>query len=163
MAKRLLAILLVAAASRASGTPPSDALVFVVARGRSETRVSSGDLRRIYLGQITRWKDGRRIALAVRPSTTRAGKFFFDHVVEVSEIDFSRRWLGIMFRGDAMNAPRVVSGVEDLKRFLERDPDALGFLLASEWDAKDPSIHAWTVDGSPPGAPAYPYRLEGSR
>jgi len=163
MAKRLLAILLAAAASRVSGAPPSDALVFVVARGRSETGVSSGDLRRIYLGQITRWKDGRRIALAVRPSTTRAGKIFFDRVVEVSEIDFSRRWLGILFRGDAMSAPRVVSGAEDLKRFLERAPDGLGFLLASEGDARDPSIRVLTVDGSAPGAPGYPYRLEGLR
>jgi hypothetical protein len=117
----------------------------------------------MYLGQITRWRDGHRIVLAVRPAATPAGKTFFDRVVEISEIDFSRLWLGILFRGDAVNAPRVVSGVEDLKRFLARTPDALGFLLASEWDVRDPSIHAWVVDGSAPGSPAYPYRLEGSR
>jgi hypothetical protein len=117
----------------------------------------------MYLGQITRWRDGHRIVLAVRPATAPAGKAFFNHVVQISEIDFSRLWLGILFRGDAANAPRVVSGADDLKRFLARTPDALGFLLASEWDPRDSSIRAWAVDGALPGTPVYPFRLEGSR
>jgi hypothetical protein len=117
----------------------------------------------MYLGQITRWPDGHRIVLAVRPGTTPAGKAFFDRVVQISEIDFSRLWLGILFRGDAANAPHVAPGADDLKRFLARTPDALGFLLASEWDARDPSFRVWAVDGALPGTTAYPYRLEGSR
>lgn len=152
---------MLAAAARAWASPP-DALVFVSRHG-PETGVSSRDLRRIYLGQTTRWRDGHRIVLAVRPATTPAGKAFFDRVVQISEIDFSRLWLGILFRGDAASAPRVVSGADDLKRFLARTPDALGFLLASDWDARDTSIRAWAVDGALPGTPAYPYRLEGSR
>jgi hypothetical protein len=162
MAGRFVAVLLLAAASRAVGAP-RDALVFVSQRGRPETGITSGDLRRMYLGQLTRWRDGHRVVLAVRPDRTLAGKTFFDRVVEMPEIDFSRLWLGILFRGDAVNAPRVVSGADDLKRFLARTPDALGFLLASEWDAADPSMQALAVDGSAPGAPAYPYRLDGSR
>lgn len=162
MSGRFVAVLLLAAASRAVGAPP-DALVFVSPRGRAETGITSGDLRRMYLGQLTRWRDGRRVVLGVRPGRTPAGQAFFDRVVEMPEIDFSRLWLGILFRGDAVNAPRVVSGADDLKRFLARTPDALGFLLASEWGAGDPAMQALAVDGSAPGAPAYPYRLESSR
>ena len=162
MAGRLSAVLLLAAASLAVGAP-RDALVFVAQRGRAETGVASADLRRMYLGQLTRWRDGRRVVLAVRPERTPAGRFFFDRVVEMPEIDFSRLWLGILFRGDAGSAPRVVSATDDLKRFLARTPDALGFLLASEWGAGDPALRALAVDGSAPGAPAYPYRLESSR
>jgi hypothetical protein len=117
----------------------------------------------MYLGQLTRWHDGHRVVLAVRPDRTPAGKNFFDRVVEMPEIDFSRLWLGILFRGDAVNAPRVVFSADDLKRFLARTPDALGFLLASEWGAGDPAMQALAVDGSVFGAPAYPYRIENSR
>jgi len=162
MAGRFVAVLLLAAASRAVGAP-RDALVFVVRRGQPETEVTSADLRRMYLGQLTRWRDGHRVVLAVRPERTPAGRVFFDRVVEMPEIDFSRLWLGILFRGDAVAAPRVVSGADDLKKFLARTPDALGFLLASEWGSGDPEMQALSVDGSAPGAGYYPYRVESPR
>ena len=159
MRRSLLAGLLLAANPAAAAASGSDALVFVVGARRQPIAVSSAELRKVYLGKTTRWPDGRRIVLAVRPARTAAGKIFFDRVVEMSDIDFSRHWLGVLFRGEAVAAPRVISGADEVRRLLARTPDALAFLLSSELDAGDTSLRPLAIDGRSPGSPSYLYRV----
>jgi hypothetical protein len=159
MRRSLLAGLLLAANPAAAAASGNDALVFVVGARSQPIAISSVELRKVYLGKTTRWADGRRIVLAVRPADTAAGKIFFDRVVEVSDIDFSRHWLGVLFRGEAVAAPRVISSADEVRRFLARTPDALAFLLSSELDAGDVSVRPLLVDGRAPGNPSYPYRV----
>lgn len=161
MTARALALLLAAAAAVAEAAPGRDALVFVRGGRAGAPAVSSAELRRIFLGQTTRWPDGRRIVLAVRPASTAAGRVFYARVAEMSEIDFSRLWLGNLFRGDAESEPRVVGPAEEVRRFLARTPDGIAFLLASEIDPRDPAIRPLTIDGREPGASGYPYGLSG--
>jgi ABC-type phosphate transport system substrate-binding protein len=144
---------------RSAAGSPSDALVFVVSARRPTTRLSSAELRQISLGRITRWKDGRRIVLAIRPAATPAGGAFFDHVVQMSDIDFSQNWLGIIFRGEATAPPRVLKSSEEVKRFLSKSSDALAYLLASELEPGDTSIRRLIIDGVRPDEPSYPLRL----
>ena len=157
MPKRALALLLVAGAASALGAPPKDALVFVAGRERPSTALSSSDLRRIYLARMTRWPDGRRIVLAVRPPSTAAGRLFYDRVAEMSEIDFSRLWLGALFRGEADSAPRVIARADEVRKFLDRTPDGLAFLLSSELDPRDRAPRPLRIDGRDPGTAGYPY------
>jgi len=155
MTKRpLLALLLLAGSVRAA---PKDELVFVAGKPRPPAAISSSDLRRIYLGRTTRWPDGRRIVLAVRPAATAAGRIFYDRVAGMSEIDFSRLWLGVLFRGEADSAPRVIERAEDVLKFLDRTPDGLAFLLSSELDPRDPARRPLRIDGRDPGTAGYPY------
>ena len=159
--RRLALVLTVLAAARASaGAPAKEDLLFFAGTGRPAPSMTSAELRRIWLGQTTRWPDGRRIVLAVRPGSTAAGRFFYERVAEMPEIDFSRLWLGILFRGDAESAPRVIGPAEEVRRFLARGPDALAFLLSSELDRNAPAMRPLRIDGKDPGAPGYPYRIE---
>ncbi|HKB70466.1 MAG TPA: hypothetical protein VKH46_06440 [Thermoanaerobaculia bacterium] len=157
MPRRIIAVLLLAGAARAAAPPPKDELVFVAGTARPPAAISSSDLRRIYLGRTTRWPDGRRIVLAVRPAATAAGRIFYDRVAGMSEIDFSRLWLGVLFRGDAETAPRVIRDAADVRRFLARTPDGLAFLLSSELDPRDSARRPLRIDGRDPGTAGYPY------
>jgi ABC-type phosphate transport system substrate-binding protein len=148
-----------AATIRFAAGAPTDSLVFAVPVRQSTTKLSSAELRQICLGRITRWKDGRRIALAIRPSATRAGRAFFDRVVQMSDIDFSQNWLGIIFRGEAAASPRVLGSSEEVKRFLLRSPGGLAFLLASELDPEDSSVRLLSLDGARPDDASYAFRL----
>ncbi len=153
------AAILTAALARPSGGPAGDALVFAVPAAQPTTDLTSGQLREICLGHITRWKDGRRIALAIRPSATPAGQAFLRLVVRMSDIDFSQIWLGIIFRGEAAASPRVLQSSQDVKRFLARSPGGLAFLLASERESPDPTIRLLSLDQARPDEPSYPFRL----
>jgi hypothetical protein len=137
----------------------SDALVFVVSARQPTTKaLSSAELRQIFAGRMTRWKGGRRILLAMRPPTTPAGRAFFEDVVRMSDIDFSRLWLGIIFRGEAISSPRVLESKDDVERFLARSPDGLSFLLSSEKGNAE-KLRALIVDGLAPDDGSYPFRI----
>ncbi len=136
-----------------------EALVFAVSARQPAASFSSVELRRIFLGEITRWKSGRRIALAIPPARGRAGRTFYDRVVRMSDIDYSQAWLGVVFRGEAAASPRVIATGEEMKKLLARSPDTLGVLLESDLDPGDTTLHALAIDGFAPGSPSYPFRL----
>jgi hypothetical protein len=141
---------------------PADAarprvVIFVVSARQEAPVLSTTDLRQIFLGRITRWKSGQRIQLATRPESTPAGRAFFERVVEMSDIDYSRLWLGIIFRGEAMSSPRVLPSPGDVLRFLARVPDGLSFLLDSELPAGT-AVRPLRIDGRSFEDPSYPFR-----
>ena len=135
-----------------------DALVFVVSVRQPTRGLSSASLRQIFMGRVTRWNAGRRILLATRPPATPAGRAFFETAVRMSEIDYSRLWLGILFRGESMSSPRVIATKDDVERFLARSPDGLSFLLASEKGSPE-RVRPLLVDGLAPDDPSYPFRI----
>ncbi len=156
----LAGILLAGVGASAAAPARNETLVFLAGKGRPPAAMSSAELRRIWLGQATRWPDGRRIVLAVRPASLPAGRLFYERVAAMSEIDFSRLWLGILFRGDAESAPRVIGPADDVRRFLAGGPDRLAFLLSGEIDRHD-ADRPLRIDGKYPGDAGYAYRLEG--
>ena len=88
--------------------PPRQSVAFIVsARGHTRDR-SAADIRRIFLGQISRWEDGHRIALVMRPTATPEGQIFLQRLIRMSEIDYAHYWIGAVFRGEASSAPRVI-------------------------------------------------------
>lgn len=122
------------------GAPRQDALVFITTN--PQAALSPAELRNIYLGRTTRWKNGRRVALLVRPASTPAGKAFLKQVVRMPEIDFSQHWLGVVFRGEAPSPPRVVDAATAVVKIVTENPDALGFVMESEIEGIDErSVH----------------------
>ena len=154
---------LLGAGSRSPDRPAAarrDALVFAVAaRGGGAPAFSSAELRRVFLGELTRWKDGRRIALALPPAGSPAGRALYARVVRMSDIDYSQHWLGLIFRGEAVAPPRVIPAPEEMKRLLARSPDTLGVLLASDVGSRETSFQLLAIDGAVPGTATYPYPL----
>lgn len=157
--RTVLLLSLLAALPREAWAGSPDALVFLVPARASTRELSSTDVRRIYLGDLTRWPNHRRVVLGVGPSSTPAGGVFYDRVLRISEIDFSQRWLGIVFRGEAPTSPRVLASREAVSRFFSQNPDGLAFLLLSELDPRDGAVRPLAVDGERPEDPGYPFRL----
>ncbi|MGH9441629.1 MAG: hypothetical protein ACRD16_05100 [Thermoanaerobaculia bacterium] len=155
----LVAAAFVAAGSTRAALASGEALVFAVSAQQAPSGLSSAEVRQIFLGRVTRWKGGRRIALGIRPAATEAGREFFDRVVHMSEIDFTQHWLGIIFRGEAPVSPRLLKSSQDVKQFLIKDGGGLAFLLSSEVTAKDSGIRVLLLDGARADERSYPFRL----
>ena len=140
--------------------PRRDSLVFITSKDQTTTTLSPSELRNIFLGRTTRWKNGRRIVVIVRPSTTAAGREFLDRVVRMSEIDFSQDWLGVVFRGHAPSAPRVIGSADAVRKMVAENVDAIAFVLSSELGAEDETlIHILAIDGKPPNDETYPFAI----
>jgi ABC-type phosphate transport system substrate-binding protein len=140
--------------------PPAhrDPLVFIVSAQQTTTTLSAADLRNIYLGRMTRWKNGHRIAVIVRPATSDAERAFLARLVRMSDIDFSQHWLGVIFRGEAPSPPQVIASAESVEKAVAANPDSIAFLLTSETLAEDDrSIRILTVDGQAPSEARYPF------
>ncbi|HKO00964.1 MAG TPA: hypothetical protein VJ032_04685 [Thermoanaerobaculia bacterium] len=127
-----VAIVIASAISIAAADAPRTRLAFIVSAKRPLHKLSSAELRRIFLGQTSRWSDGHRIILLVRPSNTAEGREFLDRVMRMSEIDYSQWWIGEVFRGRAAGAPRVIDTAEKMIRAVEANADAIGFIARSD-------------------------------
>jgi ABC-type phosphate transport system substrate-binding protein len=152
---RLTVAILVMLAASLQGEERAPAVSVLVCAKNPVHDVSAGDLRRIFLGDISRWRNGHRIVLFVRPMDTPEGRFFLDHVVRMSDIDYSQWWLGAVFRGRVANAPRVIGNVDEMVRAIAATPDAIGFVAAPPAEL---GVSVLMVDGKAPADPRYTLR-----
>lgn len=156
-----LAALLFAQLADADGGRLADAandgderrLVVIVSPTSSVTNISVGDLRRTYLGGITRWPSGHRIVAVVMGAETWAQRTFLKRIVQMTDIDYAQHWIGEVFRGRASRPPHVATSAADAIRFVAGHPQAIAIIDATALDA---SVRALTVDGKDPDASDYP-------
>lgn len=132
-------------------TSPRASASFVVSPRRAVRSISSAELRRIFLGQTTRWSDGHRIIVLVRPSHTPEGHVFLQRLMHMSDIDYAQWWIGAIFRGEAAATPRVIESPEAMLRIVAENADAIGFV-----EAPNGEVVTLAVDGKLPGEVGYP-------
>jgi ABC-type phosphate transport system substrate-binding protein len=154
----ITAILLPLATAARAAEPSNLRVAFLVSPKNPLRSVSAGDLRRIFLGEISRWDNGHRIVLFVRPAETPEGRLFLDRLVRMSDIDYSQWWLGAVFRGRAGAAPRIIGAADLMTKAVAADADAIGFVAASP-AALEPEVVILAIDGMYPANPAYPLRI----
>jgi ABC-type phosphate transport system substrate-binding protein len=155
--RRLMVAIVFLLAATSHGEEPVAASVSVLVSAKNPMRdISTGDLRRIFLGDISRWHNGHRIVLFVRPMDTSEGRLFLDHLMRMSDIDYSQWWLGAVFRGRVASAPRVIGSAEEMFRAVAVTPDAIGFVAAQP--SAEAGVVVLTVDGKAPADPRYALR-----
>ena len=144
-----IALLLATAAPQ-----PRQSVAFIVsARGHAQARTSA-EIRRIFLGQISRWEDGHRITLIMRPTASAEGRLFLERLIRMSDIDYAHFWIGAVFRGQASAAPRVIDSRDLAIEAVADNADAIGFVLDGE--ALPESVAVLAVDGKSPADAEYP-------
>jgi hypothetical protein len=137
----------------AAEEPSSMRLVAIVAPTSTIADISAGDLRRTYLGSLTRWPNGHRIIAVVLPSHTREQRGFLKHLVQMTDIDYAQHWIGEVFRGRASAPPHVAASPAEAVRFVATHPDAIAVVAP---DAVDGSVRVLSVDGKSADASDYP-------
>jgi ABC-type phosphate transport system substrate-binding protein len=137
----------------AAAPQPRETLTFVVSP-RSEVRdLSYAELRRLFLGQTSRWRDRHRVVVFLRSPASPEGRILLDRVVRMSDIDYSQHWIGAIFRGEAAAVPRIFESRQALLRAVAENPDAIGYVLTS--DQPVGPARAITIDGKTPQDPEY--------
>lgn len=144
-------ILMVASTWGARGT-----VAVVVHRSNPLSEVSTMQLRRIYLGDQTRWSDNQKITILLLPQGSDERRTMLRVLLRMSEDDFTRHWISKVFRGESTAGPKTTTTAASILRLTADLPAALGILDADDVPVGTTTIKLLRIDGTAPGDDGYP-------
>ena len=149
---RYVATILAVACLTIASRPALAQTAVIVHRSSAVSDVKLDDLRRFFLGQGALAANGRQVILVeLSPIRTR----FYKRLLGLSPDDVRRRWIGVVFRGDALTLPFELDDATAVKKFVAEHPGAVAFVEVSDLDD---TIKALRIDGKRPGDPLYPIK-----
>jgi hypothetical protein len=101
------------------------------------------ELKAVLMGETQRWKNGKRIVIALMKTNTALGKTTSSKIYDMSGDELNKYWLSLVFQGKAQ-APVFFTSVSDLQEFVAQNPGAIGIIdkpLASA------EVRAVMIDG----------------
>ena len=144
---------LLAGAGRAGPRRQFEPLAIIVNRGNPATAVDRAELRRLLLGERSRWANGRRVTIVMREAGAPERLVVLQQVYGMSESTFRRYFLHAVYTGDVSDAPRELTSPNGVMRFVFNVPGAIGYVRAGDADS---TVKVIAVDGLLPGDPGYP-------
>lgn len=137
----------------AVGEPASAAAqMAVIVHPAATTRaVSLEDLRRLFLGN-TQTLDTTHVQVV---EAAKLRKPFYRALLGLSDEEVRRRWVALVFRGEATALPKTLPDDAAVKAYVAEHPGAIGFVDASSVDG---TVRVLTVDGHKPTEAAYALR-----
>jgi hypothetical protein len=148
IARCLLIVACVASASRAALAQTA----VIVHRSSPVEDVKLDDLRRFFLGQSSMGASGQTAMLVeLTPIRVR----FYKKLLGLRADEVRRRWIGMVFRGDALALPFELADAAAVKKFVREHPGAVAFLDASDVDE---TVKAIRIDGKRITDPQYPLK-----
>jgi ABC-type phosphate transport system substrate-binding protein len=95
----------------------------------NESDLDANTIRDIFLGRITKWKDGKRIIVRVLRSGPVHNEFL-KRVVGKNARQFSTYWKKAVFTGTGIPHKSLASE-EDMVKFISSTPGAIGYIDSS--------------------------------
>lgn len=132
-------------------------VAIVVHRSNALESVSSAELRRILLGDETRWSGKDRITILLLPPGTEERRAVLRNLLKMTDDDFMRHWISRVFQGEATVGPKIASSPASMLRLVAGLPSALAIVDADDVPAGDPGLKVLRVDGKAPGDEGYPF------
>lgn len=118
------------------GTAMAEVVVVVSAQNPVQA-LSKTQVADIFLGRSKRFPDGSNAVPIDQPEAAAAHDDFYGKFLERSPAQMKAYWSKIIFTGRGQ-PPREISA-DELKKFLSRNPNAIGYLDSS---ALDDSVRA---------------------
>src|SRR5439155_1217255 len=96
------------ASSRSALTAPHESLVIIANTQNPANTLSVAELRRMLLGETTRWPDGRKVTIAMREPGEPERDAMLRLVCRMSDQDFSRYLLHAAYRGESTSSLKLL-------------------------------------------------------
>lgn len=101
------------------------------------------EVKSVFKGEQQRWKNGKRILIALMKTNTPLGKSTSDKVYDMTGDELNKYWLSLVFQGRAQ-APVFFTSTSDLQAFVAQNPGAIGIVDKATTGG---DVRALTVDG----------------
>lgn len=89
--------------------------------------MKQSELKAILMGETQRWKNGKRVVIALMKTNTALGKTTSSKIYDMSGDELNKYWLSLVFQGKAQ-APVFFTSVGDLQNFVAQNPGAIGII-----------------------------------
>lgn len=159
-AERLLAVGALAVALVLLPARASDArgrVAIVVHRSNPVDDVSSAELRRILLGDESRWSGNDKITILLLAPGSQERQAILKALLRMSDDDFVRHWISRVFQGDATAGPKIASSPVSLVKLVGGLPAALGIVDADDVPTANSELKILRVDGKAPADAGYEF------
>ena len=156
--KRFLAAAFTIAAMIVTPARPAAArgrIAVVVHKSNALDEVSSAELRRILLGDETRWSDKEKITVLLLAPGSEERQAVLRILLKMTDDDFTRHWISRVFQGEATVGPKVAPSPASMVRLVAGLPASLGIIDTDDIPAGDPGLKILRVDGKAPSESGY--------
>jgi hypothetical protein len=89
--------------------------------------LKEAELKSILRGERQRWKNDKKIVIAMMKTNTVAGKDICERLYDMSPDELKKFWLALVFQGKA-DAPVFFTSSTELHHFVAETPGAIGIL-----------------------------------
>lgn len=110
--------------------PFAAAAEIVVSREVKEVSIRRETVRSIFMGNLTKWKDGRQIVVLVLPPDHPSTKSFAWNVLRIAPHEFERR-IAFLTEVRETSAPRVVETEREMMRLVAMIPNSIGYISSA--------------------------------
>lgn len=137
---------------------PRQALAIIVNRSNPIENLSLTDLRKIFLGERSRWPNGHRVTVTMMESGYAERDAVLRDIYRMTESGYRNHFLKGTYTGDIPVSPKTLSSPQILRKFIFNAPGAIGYLRASDVDA---TVKVIRIDGRFPSDLDYKLQIEG--
>ena len=117
--------------------------------------LSSAELRRILLGEETRWDGKEKITILLLPTGSDERKILLKILLKMSDDDFTRHWISRVFQGQSTAAPKKAASAASMLKLVAGLPTALGIVDLDDVPPGDTGLKVLSVDGKAPNEDGY--------
>lgn len=131
-------------------------VALIVNKANAISEISSADLRRILVGEITRWPGSSKITLLLLPPGTEERRAIVRTITGMSDDDYTRHWISLVFQGETTTGPKAASSPSSLMKLVAGIPAALGIVFLDDVSAGADGVKILRIDGKAPTDEGYP-------
>ncbi len=132
-------------------------LAIIINRTNPLDDVSLAELRKIFRGERSHWKNGRRVTLVMMEQGHEERTAALRDLCEMSENEFNRHFLQRIFTGEVFVSPKTLATPVGVRKFVFNVPGAIGYVRPSD---VDDSVKVLRVNGHLPDEKDYPIQIE---
>lgn len=126
-----------------SGKAQQASLVVIGNTSGVPAEMKQSELKSVLKGETQRWKNGKRIIIALMKTNTPIGKTTSSKVYDMSGDELNKYWLSLVFQGKAQ-APVFFTSVTELQNFVSQNPGAIGII---DKPVASSDVKSITIDG----------------
>jgi len=89
--------------------------------------MKQSELKAVLMGETQRWKNGKRVVIALMKTNTPLGKTTSTKIYDMSGDELNKYWLSLVFQGKSQ-APVFFTSVSELQNFVSQNPGAIGII-----------------------------------